>query len=84
MGHLFSEDITDSEISAFLIGFAANGIDLNLNIWVPDPEEGSAELKSQIYMAIWRAFKQHNISIPFPQMDVRLLNTSSAQLQNHV
>lgn len=70
--------------SAFLIGFAANGIDLNLNIWVPDPEEGSAELKSQIYMAIWRAFKQHNISIPFPQMDVRLLNTSSAQLQNHV
>lgn len=70
--------------SVFLIGFAANGIDLNLNIWVPDPEEGSAELKSQIYMAIWRAFKQHNISIPFPQMDVRLLNTSSAQLQDHV
>lgn len=63
--------------SAHLIGFSANGIDLNLNVWVPDPEEGSAELKSQIYMAIWRAFKQHNISIPFPQMDVRLLNTGN-------
>lgn len=59
--------------SVHLLSFGDNGIDLNLNIWVPDPEEGSAELKSQIYMAIWREFKQNNISIPYPQRDVRII-----------
>ena len=63
--------------SVHLIGFGENGIDLNLNIWVPDPEEGSAELKSQVYMEIWKAFKQNNISIPCPQRDVRILSTGN-------
>ena len=63
--------------SVHLIGFGENGIDLNLNIWVPDPEEGSAELKSQVYMEIWKAFKQNNISIPHPQRDVRILSTGN-------
>ena len=60
--------------SVHILGFGDNGIDLNLNIWVPDPEEGSAELKSQVYMSIWQGFKQNNISIPYPQRDVRIVS----------
>lgn len=55
-------------------GFGESGIDLMLNIWIPDPEEGSAALQSEIYLQIWQAFKINNISIPFPQREVRILN----------
>lgn len=57
-------------------GFGESGIDLMLSIWIPDPEEGSAALQSEIYLEIWRAFQANNISIPFPQREVRILNTA--------
>ncbi len=59
-------------------GFGESGIDLMLTIWIPDPEEGSAGLQSAIYLDIWRAFQKHNISIPYPQREVRILGKTEA------
>lgn len=56
-----------------ITGFGESGIDLNLNVWIADPEEGSAGLKSDIYLDIWRSFMQHSISIPYPQREIRIL-----------
>lgn len=58
-------------------GFADNGIDLILTIWMPDPEEGPAIIQSELYLAIWRTFKANNISIPYPQREVRILAGSA-------
>lgn len=58
-------------------GFGESGIDLMLTIWIPDPEEGSSALQSEIYLEIWQAFKQNHISIPFPQREVRILNAQT-------
>lgn len=58
-------------------GFGDNGIDLMLSIWIPDPEEGSSSLQSEIYLEIWRAFQANNISIPFPQREVRILGNGN-------
>ncbi|MSP86499.1 MAG: mechanosensitive ion channel [Methylotenera sp.] len=54
-------------------GFGDNGIDLTLSIWIPDPEEGSAATQSEVFLAIWRAFKQNNIVIPYPHREVRVI-----------
>ena len=54
-------------------GFGDNGIDLILSIWIPDPEEGSAATQSEVFLAIWRAFKDNNIVIPYPQREVRVI-----------
>lgn len=70
--------LADPEPSVLLKGFADSGIDLLLNVWVADAENGTAALQSEIYMDMWRAFKKHNISIPFPQREVRVLNTAGA------
>jgi small-conductance mechanosensitive channel len=61
-------------------GFGESGIDLMLIVWIPDPEEGSAALQSEIYLEIWQAFKQNNISIPYPQREVRILNVNAEHL----
>ena len=55
--------------------FGESGIDLSLNIWIPDPEEGSASLRSAIYLDIWEAFQANGISIPYPQREIRILGT---------
>jgi len=68
--------LQDPPPNALLKGFADSGIDLVMNVWITDPEEGTMGLQSEIYMDIWRAFKKHNVSIPYPQREVRILNAT--------
>jgi len=53
-----------------LMGFGDNGIDMEVRVWITDPEEGVSNVRSDINLAIWRAFKEHGITIPFPQRDL--------------
>jgi small-conductance mechanosensitive channel len=61
------------EPSAIVTGFADSGIDLRLSVWIPDAEQGTAGLQSELFLAIWRLFKANNVSIPYPQREVRIL-----------
>lgn len=58
-------------------GFGESGIDLNLVFWIPDPEEGSSGLQSEIYLEIWRQFKKHGIVVPYPHREIHMLPTPS-------
>jgi len=60
--------------AAFVVRFADNGIDLELGLWVGDPENGQLELKSAINRYILRAFAEHGIRIPFPQRETRIVD----------
>jgi len=63
-------------------GFAESGIDLMLSFWIPDPEEGSGSLQSDIYLEIWKVFNKNAISIPYPQREVRILNDKNLNDKN--
>jgi small-conductance mechanosensitive channel len=66
--------ILEAPVPAVLVkGFGESGFNLMLTVWIPDPEEGSAALQSEIYLDVWRAFQKNNISIPFPQREIRML-----------
>ena len=74
--------LEDPPVDVQIKGFGESGIDLNLAFWIPDPEEGSAGLQSEIYLEIWRQFKQKGIVIPYPQRQIRLLSETSEKLQD--
>jgi small-conductance mechanosensitive channel len=57
---------------ARLMGFGGSGIDLELRFWIPDPQEGVNNVRSDVNRAIWRLFHEHGIVFPFPQRDVRV------------
>ena len=59
--------------TAFLVRFADSGIDLELGVWVADPEAGQLGLRSSINRAILRAFQTHGIRIPYPQREMRIV-----------
>ncbi|MGZ8251735.1 MAG: mechanosensitive ion channel family protein [Methylophilaceae bacterium] len=65
--------LEDPAPAALIKGFGESGIDLQLSFWIPDPEEGSAALQSEIFLEIWQAFQKNAISIPYPQREIRIL-----------
>ena len=47
-------------------GLVDNGVELQLGVWVNDPENGSASLQSVLYLNILKAFRANQITIPLP------------------
>lgn len=64
--------LQDPEPQVRMLEFGDNGIKLELRVWIDDPEMGTGSVKSAINIAIWKTFKQHNITIPFPQRDITI------------
>ena len=64
------------EPTVMLKTFADSGIELELRVWIGDPEQGPDSVRSDINLAIWRAFKQHAITIPYPQRDLHIKSGS--------
>jgi small-conductance mechanosensitive channel len=66
----------DRAPAAFVVRFGENGIDLELGVWIRDPESGNLKLRSDLNRAVWKAFRDAGIAVPFPQREVRILGTS--------
>lgn len=67
---------------AMLTDFAPDGLELTLGYWIADPENGINNIRSDINLAIWRAFQANGISVPFPQRVVHVLNDASQPLNS--
>lgn len=74
--------LKDPAPGALITGFADSGVNLELGVWVEDPDKGLAGLRSELYAAIWRTFKARSIEIPFPQREVRVLGTIKTTPEN--
>ncbi|MBQ3059803.1 MAG: mechanosensitive ion channel [Desulfovibrio sp.] len=53
------------------MAFGASSLDFTLRFWVRDYDEGTATA-SDLRMKLDRLFREHNIDVPFPQMDVHI------------
>jgi small-conductance mechanosensitive channel len=70
---------TDPAPAAFVVAFADSGINLEVGLWVSDPENGMLSLRSDINLRIWQLFGEHGIQIPYPQREVRMLHDAPPQ-----
>ncbi len=68
--------LRDPEPVALLKGFGDSGINLELYVWVADPEAGTGNLRSDLYRVVWKSFNANGISIPYPQREVRILGSA--------
>ncbi len=59
-----------------IVGFGDSSVDYILRFWIKDPTGGLTNIKGNVYLALWDAFKANGISIPFPQREVRVLEGS--------
>jgi small-conductance mechanosensitive channel len=66
--------LQDPPPASRLLAFGDNGIELELRVWINDPEQGMANVRSDVNLRIWRMFKAEGIVIPFPQRDLHLIS----------
>ena len=64
----------------FLHSFGDSGINLELGMWITDPENGTLAIRSAVQLEILRRFRAEGIEIPFPQHEVRVLGTSAGEV----
>jgi len=71
--------LRDPEPVSRLMHFSDSGIELELRFWISDPQEGVNNVRSEVNRAIWRLFKEHQITIPMAQREI-IVHSAPAEL----
>ena len=50
----------------WLTGFGESSLDFKLRFWISDPQSGLTNIRGKVLLALWDAFKEHGIQIPYP------------------
>lgn len=79
---LHARTLVEPTPAAYLLGFGADGLDLELGLWINDAEQGTLGVRSDINRAIWQEFQRQGIDVPFPQRDVRIVSNTPLNLDN--
>ncbi|GGY12070.1 mechanosensitive ion channel [Massilia dura] len=58
---------------ASLLTFGADGLELQVGFWIGDPENGRGGVTSDVNRAIWKALKEHEVLVPFPVREMRII-----------
>lgn len=66
----------DPAPQALLLSFGADGMEIEIGFWIADPENGRANLLSEVNRILWQALRRHRIGIP--GMPGEAENTGSA------
>lgn len=57
-----------------VVGFGDSSVDYILRFWIQDPTGGLTNIRGNVYLALWDTFRENEISIPFPQREVKMLD----------
>jgi small-conductance mechanosensitive channel len=55
-----------------LTEFGDSSLNFKLRFWIRDAEKGVTNMRGAVMLGLWDAFKEHNISIPYPHREVFL------------
>ena len=74
--------LTTPEPSCLLKGFGDSSVDLQVRFWIDDAPQGVSNIRSDVLLAVWQAFQDNNIKIPFPQRDIHIKSEASSILSD--
>ena len=64
--------LKDPKPVCHLIEFGDNSVLLELRFWIDDPQNGVANVRSQVQLNIWDLYHENGVVFPFPQRDLHL------------
>jgi small-conductance mechanosensitive channel len=73
--------LKDPQPACLLTGFGDNAVNLELRVWINDPQHGIGSVKSDLFWGIWRRFRDHGLEIPFPQRDLHLKSIPEVRIR---
>ena len=57
-----------------LRGFGDSGINFAVEFWIEGVDDGRNRISSDLLFIVWRTLRDNDISIPFPQREIRILD----------
>jgi small-conductance mechanosensitive channel len=63
--------LTEPRPAVMLSNFAADGLELTIGFWIGDPENGLANVRSDVNLAVLDCLNAQAIEIPYPQRVLR-------------
>ena len=68
-----NQDVLDNPApDVIFTGFGESSIDFELRVWTTTQVHRRPMIRSDLYFAMFRAFREHGIEIPYPQRDIHL------------
>jgi small-conductance mechanosensitive channel len=68
----------EEEADAEIKGFAESGIDILVEFWMEEIDDGKNHVGADLLLMIWQALKDHDIEMPFPQRELRIRSGAPA------
>ncbi len=65
------EERPDAEIA----GFGDSGVDILIEFWMEGVDDGKNRVGADLLLMIWDALKANGMEIPFPQREVKIVNS---------
>ncbi|EXS69133.1 mechanosensitive ion channel family protein [Sphingobium sp. Ant17] len=59
--------------NVWLKGFGDSSVDHDILVWISDPESGVGNVRSDVLGRLWHLFRDHGVTIPFPQLVVHMV-----------
>ena len=73
--------LKDPKPVCLVTGLGDNAVNLEARVWINDPQNGIASVKSDLFEGILQRFQDHGIEMPYPQQDVHLKSIPDAMLR---
>ena len=62
-----------------VMGFGDSSVDMELRLWINDPQNGRGSIVNEVLLGVWDRFHEHGVEIPFPQRDLHLRSIPGEQ-----
>lgn len=76
--------LTNRNTVCHIVNFGDSSVDYILRFWIRDPTGGLTNIRGNVYLALWDAFQENGISIPFPQREVKIVGDEMPKAQGLV
>lgn len=64
-----------------LMEFGSDSVNLELRIWIADPQKGVANVQSDVLLNVWNLYHEHGVEFPFSQRDLHLKSAVPLSVQ---
>lgn len=54
----------------WLTEFGDSSLNFKLRFWITDPQQGLTNIRGKVLLALWDAFKENDINIPYPHREL--------------
>ncbi|HEY1043781.1 MAG TPA: mechanosensitive ion channel domain-containing protein [Telluria sp.] len=71
--------LADPAPGALVLRFGPDGFDLEVGMFIADPEAGSGGILSEANLRIWRVLQGQGVSLPYPTRDIRIVQPEVAR-----